>query len=82
MDRHSNDEPTDQYSVNESEWENLANWWGNLLYHSKRDDRLLVPSRFGPQGYTINVARPLARVGAAVILALIIVSIVRAALEH
>jgi uncharacterized membrane protein len=79
MDRHRKDEPTDQYSVNESEWENPANWWGNLLYHSREDDRLLVPSRFGPQGYTINVARPLARAVAIAILSLIIASIIRAA---
>jgi uncharacterized membrane protein len=82
MDRHSKDDPTNQYSVNESEWENLANWWGNLLYHSKRDDRFLIPSRFGPQGYTINVARPLARAGAIALLALIIAGIIRAALER
>jgi uncharacterized membrane protein len=79
MGRHSKDEPTNQYIVNESEWENLANWWGDL-YHSKRDDRLLVPSRFGPQGLTINVGRPLARAGAIAILALILASIIRAAL--
>lgn len=36
MDRHSKDDPTNQYSVNESEWEEPANWCGNLLYHSKR----------------------------------------------
>ncbi|MDQ6872014.1 MAG: hypothetical protein M3037_08365 [Gemmatimonadota bacterium] len=81
MDRHRKDEPTGQYSINEAEWENLANWWGDL-YHSKRDDRLLVPSRFGPQGYTINVARPLARAEAIAILSLAIAGIIRAALAR
>ena len=42
MDRHSEDELTNQYSVNESGWENPANWWGSL-YHSREDDRLWVP---------------------------------------
>jgi uncharacterized membrane protein len=82
MDRHSKAEPTNQYSVNESEWENPVNWWGGLLYHSKRDDRLWVPNRFGSQGYTINVGRPLARAGAVAILALIIASVISAALRY
>jgi len=82
MDHRNKDDPTNQYSVNDSEWKNLANWWGNLLYHCKRDDRLLVPSRFGPQGYTINLARPLARAVAIAILSLIIAGIIRAALRR
>jgi uncharacterized membrane protein len=81
MDRRDKDDHANQYIVNESEWENLANWWGDL-YHSKRDDRLLVPSRFGSQGLTINVGRPLARAGAIAILALILASIIRAALGY
>ena len=79
MDRHSEDAPTNQYSVNESEWENPANWWGNLLYHSREDDRLWVPHRFGPWGYTINVGRPLGLAGAVVMVALTIGGIIRAA---
>jgi len=82
MDRHRKDEPTNQYSVNESEWENPANWWGGLLYHSKEDDRLWVPKRFGWLGYTINVGRPLGLAVAVAMLALIFALIIRAALGY
>jgi len=81
MDRHRKDEPTNQYSVNESEWDNPANWWGGFLYHSKRDDRLWVPKRFG-FGYSINVGRPLGLAMAVATLALIIALIIRGVLEH
>jgi uncharacterized membrane protein len=83
MDRHRKDEPTNQYSVNESEWDNPANWWGGFLYHSKRDDRLWVPKRFGlVWGYSINAGRPLGFAVAIAALALIIALIIRGALEH
>ena len=48
-----------QDGVNESEWEDPANWWGGLLYHSPRDDRVFVPKPVPFFGATINLARPL-----------------------
>jgi len=45
-------------SLNDSEWENPANWFGGLFYHSSRDTRTLVPKRDPGFGVTINFARP------------------------
>jgi uncharacterized membrane protein len=81
MDRRNTDEPTNQDSVNESEWENPANWWGGIIYHSRRDDRLWVP-RLGVLGYSINAGRPLGFAVAVATLALIIALIIRGALKH
>ncbi len=44
-------------SVNDSEWENPANWWGGFLYHSSLDTRSMVPQRTG-FGVTLNLSRP------------------------
>ncbi|MGH7602434.1 MAG: DUF5808 domain-containing protein [Gemmatimonadaceae bacterium] len=45
-------------SVNDSEWENPANWFGGWFYHSQLDTRTLVPKRVPGFGVTINLARP------------------------
>ena len=83
MDRHSEDDPTNQYSVNESEWENPENWWGGLLYHSKEGiTGFGFPNSLERRASTINVRRPLGLAGVVAILALIIVGIVRAALRY
>ena len=48
----------DEDSLNDSEWENPANWWGGFFYHSSRDSRNLVPQRATGFGVTPNLARP------------------------
>jgi uncharacterized membrane protein len=45
-------------SLNDSEWENPANWWGGIFYHSSVDTRSLVPQRATGFGVTVNLARP------------------------
>jgi uncharacterized membrane protein len=75
-------EHTYQDSVNDAEWENPANWWGGLLYHSLRDDRVVVPKRAPLAGVTFNLAKPL---GLAIILAIpvvLIALVIRAILRH
>jgi uncharacterized membrane protein len=44
-------------SVNDSEWENPANWWAGLFYHSSLDTRTLVPQRATGFGVTLNLGR-------------------------
>lgn len=67
-----------QESVNESEWNNPANWWGGFLYHSRLDDRIWVPKRSPAFGATINLGR---RIGLAIALAIpaLIVALIIAA---
>ena len=48
----------DEDSLNDSEWENPANWWGGLFYHSSLDSRSLVPQRATGFGVTLNLGRP------------------------
>ena len=48
-----------QDGVNESEWQDPANWWAGLLYYSPRDDRVFVPKQVPSFGATINLGRPL-----------------------
>ncbi len=55
----SSEDRTYQDGVNQSEWEDTANWWGGLLYHSQRDDRVWVPKPAPSFGATINLGRPL-----------------------
>ncbi len=76
------DEPTNLYTSNESEWENPANWWGGLLYHSKLDDRLWVPKRYTSFGVTINLGRPLGIAVGIAMLLLLIALVIKAALGH
>ena len=45
-------------SLNDSEWDNPANWWGGFFYHSNLDTRNLVPQRATGFGVTPNLARP------------------------
>ncbi len=56
-----------QDGVNESEWQDPANWWAGLLYYSPRDDRVFVPKQVPSFGATINLGRP---VGLAIVLAI------------
>jgi uncharacterized membrane protein len=72
-------EPTSQDTVNDAEWENAANWWRGLLYHSARDDRVVVPKPTPSAGVTFNLARPL---GLAIILAIpvVLIALVTAAI--
>ena len=76
----SSEDRTYQDGVNESEWEDPGNWWGGLLYHSQRDDRVWVPKRSPSFGETINLGRPLGLAIALAIPALIIGYFVAAAL--
>jgi uncharacterized membrane protein len=78
----SNEVRTQQEAVNESEWEDPANWWGSLLYRSKRDNRLWVPKRVASFGETINLGRPLGLVIAVAIPGLILAFILTAALGY
>lgn len=78
----SNEVRTQQEAVNESEWENPANWWGSLLYHSKRDNRLWVPKRIPSFGETINLGKPLGLAIAVAIPGLIIAFIITATLGY
>jgi len=45
--------------MNESSWNNAANWhyWGNV-YYSKSDTRLIVPKKVKWMGWTLNFAHP------------------------
>ena len=45
-------------NLNDSEWENPANWFAGLFYHSHLDTRTLVPKRDPGFGVTINFSRP------------------------
>jgi uncharacterized membrane protein len=45
-------------NLNDSEWDNPANWWGGFLYHSSLDTRSIVPQRTTGFGVTLNLARP------------------------
>jgi uncharacterized membrane protein len=45
-------------SLNDSEWENPANWFGGWFYHSQLDTRTFVPKRVPGFGVTINLSRP------------------------
>lgn len=77
-----NKEPTHQDSINDAEWENPANWWGGLLYHSPRDNRVVVPKPNPSAGITFNLARP---VGLAIALAVpvaLIAIVIRALVRH
>lgn len=71
-----------QDNLNESEWENPANWWGGLLYHSQRDNRTWVPKRVPSFGETINIGRPLGLAIAVAIPVLIIALIITAAFGY
>ena len=68
-------------ALNDSEWENPANWSAGLFYHSSRDSRSLVPQRGTGLGVTLNFARP---VGLAIGLAIAfgIVAVIIAALRR
>ena len=56
-----------QEGVNESEWQDPANWWSGILYYSPRDDRFIVPKQGSSFGATLNLGRPL---GVAIVLAI------------
>ncbi len=71
-----------QDNENESEWENPANWWRGLIYHSQRDNRIWVPKRIPSFGETINLGRPLGLAIAVAIPVLIAALIVTAALGY
>jgi uncharacterized membrane protein len=78
----SKEDRTYQDGVNESEWEDPANWWAGLLYHSQRDDRVWVPKQPPSFGATINLGRPLGLAIALAIPVLVIGLIVTAALRR
>ncbi len=44
--------------LNDSEWENPANWFAGWFYHSHLDTRTLVPKPVPGFGATINFSRP------------------------
>jgi uncharacterized membrane protein len=77
-----NQKPTSQDSVNGAEWENPANWWGDFLYHSPRDSRVLVPKPTPSAGVTFNLARPLGLAIALAILVIPIALVIRAVLRR
>jgi uncharacterized membrane protein len=60
-------------SSNLSEWENPANWFAGLIYHSRRDSRTFVPKRVDTAHLTINFSRPPGIIVATVLGALIFV---------
>jgi uncharacterized membrane protein len=80
-------EQHDQERINETEWENPANWRYGLFYRSERDSRIWVPKRsmFGRRRYggTPNFAKKSARqymmlvVGLALVLFLFVVALER-----
>lgn len=71
-------EPGYQDSVNDTEWENPANWWGRFLYHSPRDSRVFVPKPTPSAGITFNLARPLGMLIGLAILVIPIALVIRA----
>jgi len=52
-----------QDEINEREWNDLRNW-GKILgfYHSKLDSRVWVPKPQPWMGWSLNTAKPIARV--------------------
>ena len=71
-----------QDGVNESEWEDPANWRAGILYYSPRDDRVFVPKPTWSIGATINLARPLGLAIALAIPVFLVGLVVAAALRH
>lgn len=78
----SDEERAYQDSVNESEWDDPANWWAGVLYHSARDNRILVPKPRPSAGATLNLARPLGLAMALAVPVFLIALIIRAILRH
>lgn len=56
-------EQPNQSEINDREHANPANWSSPLaFYHSSQDSRLWVPKQQAWMGWTLNMAKPLARV--------------------
>ncbi len=68
--------------LNDSEWENPANWFGGWFYHSQLDTRTFVPKRVPGLGVTINFSRPGGIAIGIAIPALIVALIVSEWLRH
>ena len=50
----------DQEAVDQTEWENPANWSGPpwlSVYFSKKDSRIWVPKQIPALGWTVNLGR-------------------------
>ena len=72
-----------QDGVNESEWQDPANWWwAGGLYYSPRDDRVFVPKRPPSFGATINLGRPLGLAIALAVPVFLVALVVAAALRR
>jgi uncharacterized membrane protein len=70
-----NSTPSATDPTNEMEWNNRANWFAGLIYHSRRDTRTFVPQRLARTGFTMNVANPSGFVITVVLAAALIVTL-------
>ena len=48
-----------QSEINDTEWQDAANWRVGTFYFSRRDSRAFVPKRHALLGATINFAKPI-----------------------